>query len=173
MIRLQGVTKVYHAGDVPVPALRGIDLEIERGEFLAIIGASGSGKSTLMHILGCLDRPTRGSYQFEDHDVLRMTDAQLARIRSHRIGFVFQSFNLISRWPAVAQVELPLIYRGANNRRRRAMRALTEVRLRDRAREALGARFDVRAFHDKLLDGGALPLDVLGERVKAWIEGQA
>ena len=133
MIRLQGVTKVYHAGDVPVPALRGIDLEIERGEFLAIIGASGSGKSTLMHILGCLDRPTRGSYQFEDHDVHRMTDAQLARIRSHRIGFVFQSFNLISRWPAVAQVELPLIYRGANNRRRRAMRALTEVGLRDRA----------------------------------------
>jgi len=109
MIRLQGVTKVYRAGDVPVPALRGIDLEIQRGEFLSIIGPSGSGKSTLMHILGCLDKPSRGSYQLEGHDVHRMTEAQLARIRSRRIGFVFQSFNLLSRWPAVSQVELPLI----------------------------------------------------------------
>ncbi len=133
MIRLQGITKVYRAGDVPVPALRGIDLEIERGEFLAIIGPSGSGKSTLMHILGCLDRPTRGSYQLEGHDVHRMTEAQLARVRSRRIGFVFQSFNLLSRWPAVAQVELPLIYRGNGNRRRLALRALAEVGLRHRA----------------------------------------
>jgi len=133
MIRLQGITKVYRAGDVPVPALRGIDLEIQRGEFLAIIGPSGSGKSTLMHILGCLDRPTRGTYQLEGHDVHRMTDAQLARVRSRRIGFVFQSFNLLSRWPAVAQVELPLIYRGTNNRRRLALRALAEVGLRERA----------------------------------------
>ena len=134
MIRLQGVTKVYRAGDVPVPALRGIDLEIQRGEFLAIIGPSGSGKSTLMHILGCLDKPSRGSYQLEGHDVHRMTDAQLARVRSRRIGFVFQSFNLLSRWPAVSQVELPLIYRGTNNRRRLALRALAEVGLRERAR---------------------------------------
>jgi putative ABC transport system ATP-binding protein len=134
MIRLQGITKVYRAGDVPVPAQRGIDLEIQRGEFLAIIGPSGSGKSTLMHILGCLDRPTRGSYQLEGHDVHRMTDAQLARVRSRRIGFVFQSFNLLSRWPAVSQVELPLIYRGTNNRRRLALRALAEVGLRERAR---------------------------------------
>ena len=134
MIRLQGVTKVYRAGDVPVPALRGIDLEIQRGEFLAIIGPSGSGKSTLMHILGCLDKPSRGSYQLEGHDVHRMTDAQLARVRSRRIGFVFQSFNLLSRWPAVSQVELPLIYRGNGNRRRAALRALGEVGLRHRAR---------------------------------------
>ena len=134
MIRLQGVTKVYRAGDVPVPALRGIDLEIQRGEFLAIIGPSGSGKSTLMHILGCLDKPSRGSYQLEGHDVHRMTDAQLARVRSRRIGFVFQSFNLLSRWPAVSQVELPLIYRGNGNRRRAALRALAEVGLRHRAR---------------------------------------
>jgi putative ABC transport system ATP-binding protein len=134
MIRLQGITKVYRAGDVPVPALRGIDLEIQRGEFLAIIGASGSGKSTLMHILGCLDRPSRGSYRLEGHDVSRMSDAQLAKIRSRRIGFVFQSFNLLSRWPAVSQVELPLVYRGSNNRRRLALRALGEVGLRHRAR---------------------------------------
>jgi len=133
MIRLQGVTKVYRAGDVPVPALRGIDLEIQRGEFLAIIGPSGSGKSTLMHILGCLDKPSRGSYQLEGHDVHRMTEAQLARIRGRRIGFVFQSFNLLSRWPAVSQVELPLIYRGNGNRRRAALRALAEVGLRHRA----------------------------------------
>jgi putative ABC transport system ATP-binding protein len=134
VIRLQGIAKVYRAGDVPVPALRGIDLEIQRGEFLAIVGPSGSGKSTLMHILGCLDKPTRGAYQFEGHDVHRMRDAQLAAIRSRRIGFVFQSFNLLSRWPAVAQVELPLIYRRAPNRRRLALRALEEVGLRHRAR---------------------------------------
>ena len=134
MIRLQGILKVYRAGDVPVPALRGIDLEIQRGEFLSIVGPSGSGKSTLMHILGCLDRPSRGIYQFEGRDVHRMTDSQLATIRCRRIGFVFQSFNLLSRWQAVAQVELPLIYRGAPNRRRLALRALTEVGLRQRAR---------------------------------------
>jgi putative ABC transport system ATP-binding protein len=133
MIRLRGITKVYRAGDVPVPALRGIDLDIERGEFLAIVGASGSGKSTLMHILGCLDRPTRGTYELEGHAVYRMSEAQLARVRSRRIGFVFQSFNLLSRLPAVAQVELPLVYRRANHRRRRALRALAEVGLQHRA----------------------------------------
>jgi len=133
VIRLRGITKVYRAGDVPVPALRGVDLDIERGEFLAIVGPSGSGKSTLMHILGCLDRPTRGIYELEGRDVRRMSEAQLARIRSRRIGFVFQSFNLLSRLPAIAQVELPLIYRGANNRRKLAMRALAEVGLQDRA----------------------------------------
>jgi putative ABC transport system ATP-binding protein len=134
MIRLRGITKVYRAGDVPVPALQGIDLDIERGEFLAIVGPSGSGKSTLMHILGCLDRPSRGTYELEGHDVRRMSDAQLARVRSRRIGFVFQSYNLLSRLPAIGQVELPLIYRGSNHRRKLAMRALAEVGLQDRAR---------------------------------------
>jgi putative ABC transport system ATP-binding protein len=134
VIHLQGIVKVYRAGDVPVPALRGVDLDIQRGEFLAIVGPSGSGKSTLMHIIGCLDRPSRGTYQFEGHDVHRMTDAQLATIRSRRIGFVFQSFNLLSRWTAVSQVELPLIYRGTDHRRQRALRALVEVGLRHRAR---------------------------------------
>jgi len=133
VIRLRGITKVYRAGDVPVPALRGIDLDIERGEFLAIVGASGSGKSTLMHILGCLDRPSRGTYELQGRDVGRMSEAQLARVRSRRIGFVFQSYNLLSRLPAIAQVELPLIYRGANHRRRLAARALAEVGLLDRA----------------------------------------
>lgn len=134
MIRLRGITKVYRAGDVPVPALQGIDLDIERGEFLAIIGPSGSGKSTLMHILGCLDRPSRGTYELQGRDVRRMSEAQLARVRSRRIGFVFQTYNLLPRLPAIAQVELPLIYRGANNRRRLAARALAEVGLLDRAR---------------------------------------
>jgi putative ABC transport system ATP-binding protein len=134
VIRLRDITKVYRAGDVPVPALQGIDLDIERGEFLAIIGPSGSGKSTLMHILGCLDRPTRGTYELEGHDVRRMSDAQLARVRSRRIGFVFQSYNLLSRLPAIGQVELPLIYRGSNHRRKLALRALAEVGLLDRAR---------------------------------------
>lgn len=134
MIRLRGITKVYRAGDVPVPALRGIDLDIERGEFLAVIGPSGSGKSTLMHILGCLDRPSRGKYELQGRDVGRMSEAQLARVRSRRIGFVFQTYNLLPRLPAIAQVELPLIYRGANNRRKLAARALAEVGLLDRAR---------------------------------------
>ena len=133
MIRLRGITKVYRAGDVLVPALQGIDLNIERGEFLAIVGPSGSGKSTLMHILGCLDRPTRGTFELEGRAVYRMSDAQLARVRSRRIGFVFQSYNLLPRLPAVAQVELPLVYRGANHRRRRALRALAEVGLQHRA----------------------------------------
>jgi ABC-type lipoprotein export system ATPase subunit len=133
MIRLRGITKVYRAGDVPVPALQGIDLDIERGEFLAIVGPSGSGKSTLMHILGCLDKPTRGTYELEGRAVYRMSEAQLARVRSRRIGFVFQSYNLLARLPAMAQVELPLIYRGANHRRRLALRALAEVGLRHRA----------------------------------------
>src|SRR3972149_4348393 len=133
IIRLRGITKVYHAGDVPVSALRGVDLDIERGEFLAIVGPSGSGKSTLMHILGCLDKPTRGIYELEGRDVRRMNEAQLARIRSRRIGFVFQSFNLLSRLPAIAQRGLPLVYRRANHRRRRAMRALAEVGLQHRA----------------------------------------
>ena len=133
MIRLRGITKVYRAGDVPVPALRDVDLDIERGEFLAIMGPSGSGKSTLMNIVGCLDRPTRGTYELEGRDVRRMSDVQLARVRSRRIGFVFQQFNLLPRLPALAQVELPLIYRGADHRRRRAMRALAQVGLQDRA----------------------------------------
>jgi putative ABC transport system ATP-binding protein len=134
MLELRSVTKVYHAGDVPVVALREIDLDIRGGEFVSIIGASGSGKSTLMNILGCLDRPSRGTYQLEGIDVSRMDDRQRARVRSHRIGFVFQSFNLLPRLDAIGQVELPLVYRGARDRRRLALHALAEVGLLDRAR---------------------------------------
>lgn len=134
MIRLRDVVKVYRAGDVRVPALQGINLDVEQGGFIAIIGASGSGKSTLMNILGCLDRPTRGTYELEGHPVHNLREAQLARIRRHRIGFVFQSFNLLPRLHALGQVELPLIYQGITNRRRLAARALADVGLAHRLR---------------------------------------
>jgi putative ABC transport system ATP-binding protein len=132
MIRLRGVSKIYRSGTMFVPALQNVDLDIDHGEFVAIIGASGSGKSTLMNIIGCLDRPTRGVYELEGHDVGRMDDVHRAKVRSRRIGFVFQSFNLLSRPPALSQVELPLIYAGLGNRRKRAARALAEVGLADR-----------------------------------------
>ncbi len=132
MIRLRGVSKIYRTGDVFVPALQNVDLDIDQGEFVAIVGASGSGKSTLMNIIGCLDPPTRGVYELEGHDISKMNDVQRARVRSRRIGFVFQSFNLLPRPSALAQVELPLIYAGLGNRRRRAARALAEVGLADR-----------------------------------------
>lgn len=129
MIRLSGITKVYRAGDVPVPALRGIDMEIPEGEFLAIMGHSGSGKSTLLNILGCLDRPTAGVYELDGLKVSSFHEEQLAIIRNRKIGFVFQSFNLLPRLPAIDQVELPLLYRNSRNRRRRALQALADVGL--------------------------------------------
>ena len=133
MIRLKGITKIYRVASQQVPALRGIDLEIQDGEFLAIMGPSGSGKSTLMNIIGCLDRPTDGSYTLDGINVSRLGDAQLATIRNRRLGFVFQSFNLLPRMAAVDQVALPLVYRGASNRKRTAMAALKMVGLADRA----------------------------------------
>ena len=129
MIRLKEITKVYRAGDVLVPALCGIDLHIQQGEFLAIMGHSGSGKSTLMNILGCLDRPSSGVYELEGLDVSSMSEERLAAIRNHKVGFVFQSFNLLPRIPAIEQVELPLLYRRADNRRRMAIQALADVGL--------------------------------------------
>jgi len=133
MIELENITKVYSMGKVEVPALRGITLNIERGEMLAIIGASGSGKSTLMNIIGCLDKPTLGSYLFEGADVSRLNDNKLAEIRSKKIGFVFQEYNLLSRASAVANVELPLVYGDGRNRRKRALEALERVGLAERA----------------------------------------
>ena len=135
MIEIEGVTKVYSTGEAQVRALQGIDLRIDRGEFVAIMGSSGSGKSTLMHILGCLDKPTSGIYVLDGIDVLGLEDDELAAIRNRKIGFVFQAFNLIPRTSAVKNVELPLVYAGVSSgRRERALAALDAVGLGDRAR---------------------------------------
>ena len=132
MVKLTNITKVYRAGDVPVPALRGINLGIQEGEFLAIMGPSGSGKSTLLNILGCLDKPTSGTYELDGLTVSAFDEERLAVIRNRKVGFVFQSFNLLRRVPAVEQVELPLLYRRVSNRRRLALQALTDLGLGDR-----------------------------------------
>ena len=133
MIRLEAVTKTYRMGRVEVQALCGIDLLVESGDFVAIMGASGSGKSTLMNIIGCLDVPSTGRYLLDDTDVAKLDDDQLATIRNRKIGFVFQSFNLIPRTTALHNVEMPLIYAGAQNRRPRALEALEAVGLANRA----------------------------------------
>jgi putative ABC transport system ATP-binding protein len=133
-IQIVGVSKTYRIGSFEVHALRGVSLSITDGELVAIMGPSGSGKSTLMNILGCLDVPTSGSYRLDGVEVGRLKDDQLAIVRSRKIGFVFQQFNLLARTPAVEQVELPMLYAGVRNRRARAMEALEAVGLADRAR---------------------------------------
>jgi putative ABC transport system ATP-binding protein len=132
-IQIVNVSKTYHMGAIEVTALAGVSLEIADGELVAIMGPSGSGKSTLMNILGCLDVPSNGSYRLDGEEVGRLKDDQLAAVRSKKIGFVFQQFNLLARTPAVEQVELPMVYAGTRDRRARALAALDAVGLADRA----------------------------------------
>jgi putative ABC transport system ATP-binding protein len=132
-IQIVNVSKTYHMGAIEVTALAGVSLEIADGELVAIMGPSGSGKSTLMNILGCLDVPSNGSYRLDGQEVARLKDDQLAIVRSKKIGFVFQQFNLLARTPAVEQVELPMVYAGVRDRRARALAALDAVGLADRA----------------------------------------
>jgi len=145
LIQLVEVKKTYHMGDVDVHALRGVDLTVDAGEFIAVMGSSGSGKSTLMNIVGCLDRPTSGHYLLDGREVSRMSRDQLADIRNHTLGFVFQSFNLLTRTSAVENVELPLLYQGVGTKERvrRSREALERV--------GLGSRMD---HHPSQLSGG-------------------
>ena len=145
LIEMRGIERTYVMGDNLVRALRGVDLTIERGASIAIMGTSGSGKSTMMNIMGCLDQPTKGSYHLDGRDVSRLSRADLADVRGKMIGFVFQSFNLLSRTSALENVEMPLMYQGvrASERHRRAMAALEKVNL--------GSRFD---HHPNQLSGG-------------------
>jgi putative ABC transport system ATP-binding protein len=145
LISLEQVKKTYHMGDVDVHALRGVDLTIDAGEFVAVMGSSGSGKSTLMNIVGCLDRPSSGVYLLDGREVSDMSRNQLADIRNLTLGFVFQSFNLLTRTSAVENVELPLLYQGVGTKERvkRSTEALERV--------GLGKRLD---HHPSQLSGG-------------------
>ncbi len=132
VIEIIDVKKIYQMGETEVAALRGISLTVERGELVSIMGPSGSGKSTLMNIIGCLDLPTSGTYRLDDVDVQGLDDDALATIRNKKIGFVFQSFNLLPRTAAIDQVELPMIYAGKPDREKRALEALKQVGLGER-----------------------------------------
>ena len=135
LVEMRGIERTYVMGDNLVHALRGVDLTIEQGSSIAIMGTSGSGKSTMMNIMGCLDVPTKGTYALNGRDVSRLSRAQLAEVRGRMIGFVFQSFNLLSRTSALENVEMPLMYQGVHGRerRRRALAALERVGLAERA----------------------------------------
>lgn len=135
VIEAEDLTKVYRMGEVEVHALCGVSMRVKPGEVIAIMGPSGSGKSTLMNILGCLDRPSSGRYKLDGQEIADLSDDALAEIRSHKVGFVFQSFNLLGRQTALTNVELPMRYAGVSNgRRKRAIQALEDVGLGDRIR---------------------------------------
>src|SRR3972149_1117893 len=136
LVDIRDAWKVYQLGEVQVPAVRGVSLLVTHGEFVAITGPSGSGKSTFMHLLGCLERPSSGAHRFEDQSVQQLSRVQLARLRNRRIGFVFQSFNLLARTTIVDNVALPLIYQGVGRaeRRKRATELLGRIGLGDRLR---------------------------------------
>jgi putative ABC transport system ATP-binding protein len=133
MIELQNLTKIYELGEVQVAALNDISFSCQKGEIVSIMGPSGSGKSTMMNILGCLDTPTSGKYRLEGEDISSLNDNDLAVIRNKKLGFVFQSYNLLPKLTAVANAELPLIYNGAHHRRQRALEALESVGISNRA----------------------------------------
>ena len=137
VVKIEEIHKIYDSGDIPVHAVRGISLEVQRGEFVALMGASGSGKSTLMNLLGCLDRPTRGRYLLDTIDVSQLERNELADIRNQKIGFVFQGFNLLARTTALENTELPMMYgrhrRSSREMRERALHSLEIVGLSDRA----------------------------------------
>ena len=137
VIQLQGIHKTYHTGEVDVQAVRGVSVEVSKGEFVALMGASGSGKSTMMNIIGCLDRPTKGKYLLDGIDVSQLSRDELADIRNQKLGFVFQGFNLLSRTSALENVELPMLYArqrlAGASQRERALKALDAVGLADRA----------------------------------------
>jgi putative ABC transport system ATP-binding protein len=140
LLDMRAVRKTYATGAIAVEALRGIDLTLESGDYLAIMGPSGSGKSTLMHIIGCLDVATSGDYELDGHEVADMSEKQLAKVRNQEIGFVFQQFNLLSAMTALRNVELPLLYAGVKpkERRERALEALDKVGLADRVQHRPG-----------------------------------
>src|ERR1035437_3521399 len=137
VIQLQDIHKTYHTGEVDVQAVRGVSVEVSKGEFVALMGASGSGKSTMMNIIGCLDRPTKGKYLLDGIDVSQLSRDELADIRNQKLGFVFQGFNLLSRTSALENVELPMLYArqrlAGASQRERALKALDGVGLADGA----------------------------------------
>jgi putative ABC transport system ATP-binding protein len=164
LIHLTAVTKTYDAGELAVQALRGIDLTVEKGQMTAIVGPSGSGKSTLMHILGCLDGPTTGTYRLEGQDVSSMSGFQLAAVRNKKVGFVFQTFNLLPKASLLRNVELPLLYAGmaGAERKERALQALERVGLGDRIKhrpaELSGGQRQRAAIARSIVNGPSLIL---------------